>query len=112
MNAEITNLIQQCRLCAQFQSAKVKEPLRPYPIPKSPWTVLAADAFEYRRSNYLLLVDYYSIFTILANLANLSSGTVVTQLKSVFSQHGAPQVMVSDNGTCFVSAYFKEFAKE
>ncbi|KAE8738724.1 hypothetical protein FOCC_FOCC015790 [Frankliniella occidentalis] len=55
MNSEITDLVQQCQICCQFQSAKIKEPLQQFPIPESPWSMIAADAFEYRRANYLLL---------------------------------------------------------
>ncbi|KAK3926756.1 hypothetical protein KUF71_015092 [Frankliniella fusca] len=112
MNAQIMHMVQNCSICCRFQNSRPKEPLQPFPVPEEPWAVLAADAFEYRRAYYLLVVDYFSKFTVLCKLANLSSMVIVSHLKSIFSQHGSPQVLVTDNATNFVSSYFKDFAKD
>lgn len=41
-----------------------------------------------------------------------ASSSVITELKSIFSRHGIPIILISDNGPPFNSAEFKEFCKE
>lgn len=47
-----------------------------------------------------------------AHLKIATAGTVVDTLKEVFSRHGIPEIIVSDNGPQYSSELFTEFAKE
>ena len=46
---------------------------------------------------YILVVDYYSRYIKLAKLSSTTSSEVIKHLKSFFSRHGVPQIVVSDN---------------
>ena len=59
----------------------------------------------------MLCVDYYSKYPEIAKLTGTPSQHVVTALKSMFSQHGIPDEVMSDNGPQFLSAEFRTFAE-
>ena len=39
----------------------------------------------------------------------MSSSCVIEELRSLFAKFGLPEMVVTDNGTCFVSAEFEQF---
>ena len=41
----------------------------------------------------------------------MKSSTVINHIKSIFSRHGIARDVRSDNGGCYASAEFKDFAK-
>lgn len=45
-------------------------------------------------------------------LSSTKSVTVIMHLKSFFARHGIPEVVISDNGTQFVSQEFQSFARD
>ncbi len=60
-------------------------------------------------------MDYFSSFPEIkfpeiAQLSNSSSACVIQHLKSIFARHGIPLVVVSDNGPCYNSGEFRDFA--
>ena len=82
------------------------------PLPDHPWQKVATDLFEWKNSSYVLVVDYYSRYIELAKLSSTTSYAVIKHLKSFFSCHGIPQIVVSDNGPQYTAALFKEFANQ
>ena len=68
--------------------------------------------FEWKKTDYLLVVDYYSQFIEIAKLTSTTAVGVISHLKSIFARHGIPEVVVSDNGPQYSSAVFEEFSKE
>ncbi|GBL84552.1 hypothetical protein AVEN_63710-1 [Araneus ventricosus] len=81
---------------------------------KRPWEVLGLDLFKYKNSWYLLISNYYSRYPEIARLDRLTSTEIINHCKSIFSRHGIPDVVRSDNGSQFDSVKtveFKDFAK-
>ncbi|KAJ8359388.1 hypothetical protein SKAU_G00159130 [Synaphobranchus kaupii] len=70
------------------------------------------DLFHLKGKDYLVVIDYYSNFPEMALLANTSSACVITHTKSIFARHGIPHTVVSDNGPCFSSREWHEFAEQ
>ena len=70
------------------------------------------DLFHLDSTNYLLVADYYSKFPLMQQLdiGNYTSTAVVRELKKIFSEHGIPERVISDNGLHYSSYTFKEFA--
>ena len=58
-----------------------------------------------------MLVDYYSRYIEVQKLKSTTSTSVVTALKELFSRHGVPSTVVSDNGPQLSSYEMKEFAE-
>ncbi len=67
--------------------------------------------FEWRKNNYLLIVDYYSRFIEVAKLSRTTAEEVITHTKSISARHGIPETVVSDNGPQFASEAFRDFSK-
>ena len=87
-----------------------REPLMSTPLPKHPWERVAADVLQLNSSTYLLVVDYFSRYPEVIKLNSTTSKAVISSLKSIFSCHGVPSVLMSDNGPQFDSSEMKEFA--
>ena len=78
-------------------------------IPSKPWLKLGADLFNLNGREYLLMIDYYSNYPEVALLEETSSKAVINKLKSIFSHHGIPSKLITDNGQQFISSEFKSF---
>ena len=60
ITSAIEQFVQSCPICQKL-TIPPKEPLLTTPLPSHPWEQVAADLFELKGSNYLLVADYYSI---------------------------------------------------
>ena len=63
-------------------------------------------------SEYLLVADYYSKFTFAGKIlpGKSTSKTVIELMKQIFSEHGIPHVIRSDNGPHYNCYSFTKFA--
>ena len=98
--------------CIKHSKSQRCEPLQSHPTPEIPWNTVATDLYEIKNSKYLLLVDYYSRFPVLCKLGSTTSKVLVQEMKAVFAELGAPNVIVSDGGRQYTSAEFKDFTKQ
>ena len=101
--------IECCAECVKH-STPHPEPLMPTPLPDYPWQSVAMDLFILNGANYVLIVDYFSRYTEVIKLRSTSSNTVIEAVKAVFSRHGIPETVRSDNGPQFSSDEFARFA--
>ena len=108
---DIEETVNRCMVCCttRFQHA---EPLLSSEFPDYPWQRLASDLFEWKKSKYLLVIDYYSRYIEIARLSTATSSDVITHMKSIFARHGVPESLTSDNGPQYAADQFKSFAKE
>ena len=74
--------------------------MMPIPIPKSLWLSAAVDLCSPFPTGeiLLILVDYYSQFRFVEILKNTSSANIISKLLKIFSVHGLPEILRSDNG--------------
>ena len=70
-----------------------------------------SDLFHFKGANYILAVDYFSRYPDICKLSNTTSYSIIEAQKTMFSQHGVPETIVSDNGPQYSSLEFAEFAK-
>ena len=106
---QITNLVKQCQVCAKKFTPR-SEPLIPSTLPQYPWQKIASDLFVLKGVNYLLVVDYFSRYPEVVKLTTTTSSSIIQALKAIFSRHGIPETVVSDNGPQYSSQEFAEFA--
>lgn len=111
LSRELEDHVTDCQMCCQHRSQRA-EPLIPTPLPDLPWQKVATDLFEWNKSTYLLIIDYYSRWIEIARLERSSAECVVNHTSSIFARHGIPEVVVSDNGPQYTSDLFRKFASE
>ena len=111
INKAIEEAVQQCETCTWFQAQNAAAPLTPMPTPSHPWQMCATDIFILEEIDYLVCGNFYSKMILIQHLPSCQSNTikVVLLLKEMFSEHGIPKVLCSDNGPQYVSAQFTEF---
>lgn len=111
MYNEIENMILSCQTCICYSNNNPKEPLKQHPVPRLPWEKVGIDLFELEGKMYMLAIDYYSKYPEILLMQNITSSYVIEKLKQIFSRHGIPSVVFTDNGTQFTAQQFQDFSK-
>ena len=109
ISRQIEDWVSQCNVCAEHSQVNL-EPLLPTPLPAYPWQMVGADLFELHNVNYLLVVDYFSMYAEVTMLTTTTLSAVIKAMKSIFSRHGIPDMVQSDNGPQFDCQEFNTFA--
>ena len=81
-------------------------------MPSLPWQRIGTDLFEWDKTTYLLIIDYYSRWIEIAKLTGLSANSVINHTKSIFARYGIPETVTSNNGPQFSSEAYAQFARE
>ena len=113
--AKKDGILQKPRNCQATQSTRCsqqQEGLLQYEVPAGPWKRLGIDYFKWNQQRYLLIADYYSRFPIIRSVSTMSAAHLVTVLKTIFSEYGFPEELVSDQGTQFTSEQYTSFEEE
>ncbi|MGH0142006.1 UNVERIFIED_CONTAM: hypothetical protein FKN15_074960 [Acipenser sinensis] len=112
MTHEVKDLISKCSICNEHQRKQQKETLIPHQIPEQPWSKVGMDFFTVNKSDYLIIVDYYSDYWEIDELQDTTATTTIECCKRHFSRHGIPDTVITDNGPQFVGHEFEQFANE
>lgn len=110
----VENYCKRCHGCQVVSAPSKPEPMQRTELPTAPWEYLAADLLGPLPSGeyIFVLVDYYSRYIEIEVMKSTSSEKITESLMRMFSTHGLPVTLRTDNGPQFVSAHFKEFMEE
>ena len=86
--------------------------MMPTTLPERPWQKIGVDLFHHSGKECIITVDNYSRFFEIAPLKNTTSESAINHLKSFFSRHDIPEIIISDNDPQFSAAEFSKFAEE
>ncbi|XP_064646631.1 uncharacterized protein K02A2.6-like [Lineus longissimus] len=110
MSNAVTQMVSQCGRCQDHQNRQQKETLQPYEVAKYPWQRLGSDFFVFNQHTYLIVADYYSKFPVVRRVGkSATSGQCIAYFKSIISEYGIPEEIVSDNGPQYDSQEFRKF---
>uniref|UniRef100_A0A914GT85 RNA-directed DNA polymerase n=1 Tax=Globodera rostochiensis TaxID=31243 RepID=A0A914GT85_GLORO len=110
LDAEIEKFVQNCAPCQQAAKAPTKTNLHSWPKPRHPWERIHIDyAGPFYGKDYLVIVDSFSKYPEVYEMSSTSSKATIDKLRYLFSRHGLPETLVSDNGTQFASSEFAKF---
>ncbi|KAJ8351850.1 hypothetical protein SKAU_G00233260 [Synaphobranchus kaupii] len=113
MDMEIEQEVQSCLACQETRKCPARAPLHPWEWPEVPWSRLHIDyAGPFQGKMFLVIVDAHSKWIDVYPTSSATSETTIEKLRQCFSTHGLPQMIVSDNGTCFTSAEFELFMQK
>lgn len=111
MQSQLKDYLSQCQACLTYRKQNVKEPLMQHDIYDKPWYKVGVDVFHFREKSFVIAIDYYSKYVEIKKLKCLKSDQVISKLKQIFSRHGIPEIVMSDNGPEFSSSAFQLFSK-
>ena len=111
--SDIEKTVRQCIECQFHQSTPPVAPLQPWQWPTRLWARLHLDyAGPVKGKMYLIIVDAHSKWIKAICTPSATSAAVIEELNVLFAQFGLPDTIVTDNGTCFVSAEFAVYLKK
>lgn len=109
---DIERLVGKCVQCQQNRNNPPKAPSHPWVYPEKPWSRLHLDfAGPFQGKILFIVVDAYSKWPEVKVVPSTSSAAVIKALRDMFSTHGLPDTIMTDNGTAFTSWDFKEFLR-
>ena len=73
---------------------------------------MGVDLFKFNKTDYLIIVDYFSGFWEIDPLESTTASHVIRKMKMQFAHRGIPDICVSDNGPQFASEEYKKFSRK
>lgn len=110
----VEKYVKSCGSCTLVSAIGPPEPMLRTKMPENPWTDVAIDFLGPLPSGHylLVLVDYFSRFTEVIIMKQITAELTVNALFETFSRFGIPETLRSDNGPQFISDPFKTFCEE
>ena len=108
IDSHIERTVSSCSTCQSMRSNPPTVQIHPWTYPARLWSCIHVDfAGPVSECNYLVVVDAYSKFPLVVKMTNTSARATVTALQDIFSRHGLPEIIVSDNGPQFTATEFQ-----
>ena len=100
-----------CHGCQLVSRPANPEPIKPTPLPRGPWQDLAVDLLGPlpSRDSVLVIVDYFSRFYEIGVMRSTTSEKIIERLEEIFTTHGLPLSVTSDNGPQFRCDVFEQY---
>ena len=111
----VENKTTSCIACQATIKDNKLEPLKMQDLANGPWEVIAVDFKGPIGENHkyiLVCMDEFSRYPEIEIVPSTSENCVIPKLEKIFSTHGIPFIMKSDNGSPFNGSKMKEFAKQ
>lgn len=113
MDEDIGNYVKTFTACISASKLPIKSVLHSWPQATKPWQRIHIDyAGPLHGYYYLVIVDSFSKYPEVFGMSTTTTTATIKKLCYVFSRHGLPETLVSENGTQFASALFKTFCTE
>ena len=107
---EIERTSKLCTTCQEHANNPEKAPPHPWEHPSKPWSRLHIDyAGPYLGRMFLIITDSFSKWTDVYSVKSAKSRVTIEKLRTSFASHGIPEIVVSDNASCFTSDEFDNF---
>ena len=113
LDSNIEMLVKSCQECQAVKNAPPVAPLHPWVWPTKPWQRVHVDfAGPFQGSMFFVAVDAHSKWPEVHLMSSTTTAKTLDVLRKIFSAHGLPDQIVSDNGPQFVSSEFAYFMKQ
>lgn len=114
IDAAVDKFVKSCLSCTLVSSPEAPPPMNRTALPAHEWEYVAIDYMGPLPSgeSVLVVVDYFSRFVEVAFTKSVSAAETIKLLWQIFSRHGFPSRLKSDNAQAFLSEEFKGFLDE
>jgi hypothetical protein len=111
MDKAVKETVDSCLACQANLHINPPEPIQSPPMPDRPWEKVKVDFYGPLPSGHyvLVVIDCYSRFPEVETLKSISAKKVIPKLDSIFSRHGIPAQLTSDNGPPFQGHEFNQY---
>ena len=111
LDADIEHLVRSCPTCAANQNNPPKVPVHPWVPPAGNWSRIHIDyAGPFQGHHFLVCVDSKSKWAEIRAIRDApTSASTIALLNNIFSFHGFPATIVSDNASIFTSDEFRAY---
>ncbi|KAK3100735.1 hypothetical protein FSP39_024398 [Pinctada imbricata] len=110
MDKELEGCVLNCDHCQHVRDKPPEAPMHPWEWPSRPWSRLHVDfAGPFMNKMFMIVVDAHSKWLEVCVMKTITSENTIAKLQQIFSTHGIPDTIVSDNGPLFTSREFKQF---
>ena len=103
MDKALERRVSSCLACQVSMESKARDPLKPTKALEEPWSRLYADHWGPTQDghNILVIVDGLTRYPKMAVVKGTSAEDNIQAFSEVFSRHGVPRRLHSDNGAPF-----------
>ncbi|XP_015767459.1 PREDICTED: uncharacterized protein K02A2.6-like [Acropora digitifera] len=93
-------MTKSCKVCQELKPNQPREPLLQTEVPPRPWHTIGTHLFYLGDDEHLLIADYYTKYPFVRKIpkGQSTSKYVIDITKQIFSEHGIPEIVRSDNG--------------
>ncbi|XP_053230834.1 uncharacterized protein K02A2.6-like [Podarcis raffonei] len=110
IDSEIEGWVKRCEPCQVSWPDPPKAPVQSWESTQSPWSQVHVDfTGPFQGQHFLIVVDSQSKGLEVVPTSTMSARATINTFRKLFVTHGLPDILVSNNGTTFTSAEFKEF---
>ena len=106
IDKNITNLIGCCDTCRQVQHGPPTFDQHSVEV-CYPTHIFGSDIANIDGKPHIIVVDYYSFFLYERPMPDMSSDTLILALKTIFSESGVPNILITDHGRQYCNKEFK-----
>ena len=114
IDKSVERRIANCIPCQASINTAQRKPLKMSPTPKGPWVQASADFFGPfpTGETVLVVIDAYSKYPEEEIVKSTAAKEVLPEMERIFTTHGIPETLKSDNSPPFQGQAFHSFAEE
>ena len=115
IDSEIEEMVKGCNECQLTRATPPVAPLNPLPWPSKPWPskpwsrIHIDYAGPFLNLMFFVIIDAGSKWIEAFPMHSSTSKATIQHSKTLFAQFGLPDIIATDNGSCFVSSKFEDF---
>ena len=108
LDKDVQSLVLNCKICQAVRSKPANSNIT-WPTPTHSWSRIHIDHFSFENITCLIVVDALTKYIEVEIVSSTSTRDTIDALSLIFSRHGLPDTLVSDNASCFTSFEFTSF---
>ncbi|XP_015749841.1 PREDICTED: uncharacterized protein K02A2.6-like [Acropora digitifera] len=105
MDTRLEEKVKSCAISQSHQSKLPCSPLHPWEWPGRPWSRVHVDyPGPFMGKMFLLIIDAHSKWMDIHSVKSATSSMTIEKLRTTFAAHGLPEIVVTKNGSNFMSS--------